>query len=489
MALCQVLSVLLQFLGSVVLARHVTPEEMGIYAVAAAAVGLLALIQAFGLQSLIVREEVLTEGLVRTAFTVNLVLNLVLVVGTAALGYVGGRALGDERVRTVILALALTPLFGILDFLPSAQLERAGRFKALSIAGVVSGAMGAVVTATSAVAGARYMTAVYAGWASAGTYAALVNIVGRRHVRLGLGVEQWRRTANFGLQVFLTSGMHAIGGRLSDIALGRLQGLAALGVYNRAGSLNGLLWNNVHLAIGRVMLVDFADLHRQGRSLRERYIATVDVITALLWPAFAGLAILAGPLIEVIYGERWTSAALPMSLLALASIVSVSITMTWEVFTATGNLAVQTRMEFYNAVIGTLAFIAGGWFGILGAAASRVVSAALAVLVYRRHLNRMTDTRSSDFVGVYARSAGLTLLSSLPPLALMLAYGFSPKAPLGLVLASVVAGLVFWSVGVVVLRHRILGEVSDVLARLGRNLSAGRPRPAPGSLDASGRIL
>ena len=75
MGLCQALSFLLQFAGSVVLARHLTPQEMGIYAVAVATVGLLSLAQQFGLQNFVVRQENLTPTTLRTAFTINLVIN------------------------------------------------------------------------------------------------------------------------------------------------------------------------------------------------------------------------------------------------------------------------------------------------------------------------------------------------------------------------------------------------------------------------------
>jgi hypothetical protein len=34
--------------------------------------------------------------------------------------------------------------------------------------------------------------------------------------------------------------------RISDIMLGRLLGLGALGIYNRASGLNRLIWNNIH---------------------------------------------------------------------------------------------------------------------------------------------------------------------------------------------------------------------------------------------------
>jgi len=46
----------LQFGGSVALARLLTPYEMGVFAVAAAVMGVLGILQAFGLAVFVVRE-------------------------------------------------------------------------------------------------------------------------------------------------------------------------------------------------------------------------------------------------------------------------------------------------------------------------------------------------------------------------------------------------------------------------------------------------
>ena len=86
------------------------------------------------------------------------------------------------------------------------------------------------------------------------------------------------------------SGVNAVSCRAAEFVMGRLLGLSALGLYARAASLNGLLWDNIHLVIGRVVFVDLADLRRRGRSLRQSYLRTMDIVTALLWPALAGFA-------------------------------------------------------------------------------------------------------------------------------------------------------------------------------------------------------
>jgi O-antigen/teichoic acid export membrane protein len=66
---------ILQFVGSVVLARLLTPYEMGVYAVAAAIMGILGIVQAFGLTLFIVREAEISSDLMATRTTGDTVVN------------------------------------------------------------------------------------------------------------------------------------------------------------------------------------------------------------------------------------------------------------------------------------------------------------------------------------------------------------------------------------------------------------------------------
>ena len=482
MGISQVATLALQFSASVVLARVLSPYEMGIYAVAVATVGLIGLIQAFGLQAIIVREENLTEEFTATVFTLNTLIALIMSTSILGLSVAGGVLLHEQGVRRVMLALALTPLLNAFSFLPASRLERDGRFGELSKAAVAGSIVSAVTTIGFALGGARYMSAAYAGWAGALSTSVVLNIAGREFLKFRLGFWEWRRVADFGFQMFATAGLHSIGARVSDLLLGKFAGLSSLGIYTRSSNLNGLIWNNIHLAAGRVMFVDFAQMHRQGIPLRDKYIATVDVITATLWPAFAGFAIIAAPFISIVYRRRWVLAAQPLALLSIASMIAVTTTMTWEIFAATGKLRLQTRIEFYIAIFSVTAFAFGSRFGIIAAAGSRVMSAIFSSLVYRPHLYRMTSTRLRDFYPVYARSAVLTLLAVGPAAVLMFAHHMSPGVPAVSVLLAVATGLALWLAGLKAFNHRLLGELKVTL----RHRSRGATQPFGSSSDPSG---
>jgi O-antigen/teichoic acid export membrane protein len=458
MGLAQILGFAVQFGAQVVLVRHISLHEAGIYAVALAVVGVLSLLQTLGLQALIVREEVLERRLVTTIFTINTLICLGIAVALVLLSYGGEVLLGDPGVRRVLGVLAAVPLIGIFAFLPAAVLEREGRFKAIALVGTAGNVAGALTTIVLALRGFSYMSAAWGQCANAVAVSVLMMIVGRRHVSFRIGFAAWRRVADFGLQMLAISGVSNLGARLSDILLARMLGLGALGLYSRASSLNGLLWVNLHVLLGRVMLVDFAELHRGGGSLRERYIQTVSIVTAILWPAFAGLAVISAPLILTVYGARWVAAALPLALLSVASIGLVAVTMTYEIFAATGEIRTQTRIEFIRATLALVMFAGGCLVGLWAAAAARIGDALVAIILYRRHINRLTDCETADFMPLYRQGLLLTLAAIAPEAAVMTAFGWAAATPLPYLVAGGLAGILLWVALLVRMRHP-LGEM------------------------------
>lgn len=454
-----------QFGSSVVLARLLTPTEMGIFAVGLAVVAILGILQNFGLQPLIIREKHLTPGLEATIFTANAVNLTAQAAVTVLLASLGAAFLREEGVRHILIVLSISPLFGILSFMPGAKLEREGRFKEIALISACTSAVGSVTTVAFAYLGHTYMSLAYGNLVGAFTLAAALMVVGREHNFARIGFSEWRRVYHFGFQMFAVSGVITLSQRLSEIVLGRISGLAGLGLYNRASGVNNMLWGNIHHLASRVMMVDYANHHRSGLSLRGRYIQTVATMTALLWPGFAGLAVVAKPFIFLVYGERWMGAALPLMFLATASLILVALTMTWELFVTTGDVRTQTRLEIIRASVSLPLFIGACFFGIEAAAFSRILDAALAFILYRPHLDRMTGTTLRDLLRVYLQSAGLTVLAILPAAALVL-LGGALAFEWPILIIAVLAGGTFWGVALFRMEHPLSEEMRRILKRM-----------------------
>lgn len=444
MSFAQAAIFVFQFGSSIVLARYLTPAEMGVFAIGMATVAMLALLQTFGLQPLIVREKELTPALEATVFTAIVISSVLQAATTLLFAFVGASFLRDEGVKHILVVLAVVPLLGIFSFMPGAKLERHGRFKEIAIIGALTSLVGSAATVIFAILGYKYMSLAYANVIGAVTLSCLLMIAGRNYGGVKLGISEWKRVFNFGIQMFAYSGVVNFSNRLNEIMLGRIAGLGALGLYNRASGMNNMLWANIHYLASRVILVEFAEHQRSDTPLRARYLETASVMTAVLWPAFAGLAVLAKPFIQLVYGPRWLPAAMPLVYLTIASIVLVAITMSWELFAATGNVAKQTRIEVVRTSISTPLFIGACFVSIEAAAITRIIDAVIAYFLYRPHLEKMSGTRFEDFVRIYGQGALLTLVAIIPAGILMVLSGNAQPRFLMLGIA-VTSGIALWA--------------------------------------------
>ena len=446
------------FGGSVAMARLLTPREMGIYAVAAAVVGIIDMLRSFGLSALIIREAELSTPVVTTVFTINAALNVLCAAFVLGVSEIGARIFGDAGVRSVLHLLAIAPLLNTFEFLPGAHLERAGAFRAIALISFGKSLLNTCLTVSLAIVGFSYMSIAWGSITTTLFSVVCLNAVGQKFVSLRLGLHDWRRVARFGLQMLTIGAVAGMTSRLTDLMIGRIISLSALGLYSRAGGLNSLLWDNLHLVITRVVFVDFAEQHRQKLSLRDSYLRIVSILTAMLWPAFTGLAILAGPVVVTIYGEKWVDAALPLSMLSVAGVLYVAITMTHELYTVTGEMARQLKVEIKRNLVGSVLFALGCLAGLGWAAASRIGDALFTIFLVKNDLKRLTQTRAADYTPIYFQSAGLTVLACGPAAFLMAANGWSEHTPLLAIFGSILCGVCAWGAGLWYLRHPLYLE-------------------------------
>jgi O-antigen/teichoic acid export membrane protein len=456
-----------QFVTTVLIARLLSPYEMGVFAAALAVVGLLGIVRSFGLSNYVIRAQVLTPTMLATTFTINVLLSMLIAALVAGTAILGGAILDEPGVRRVLLVVAVVPLLNVFDFLPSSVMERQGRFGVLAAVNVTRTLVGSVLSVVLAFEGHSYMSLAY-GQVAGGVVSAIgMNLFTKPRASLRMGLEGWRDVLRFGTHMLAIGGTSAAAARIAELVMARLLGLGTLGLYARAGSLANAAWEAVHLVVARALFVELAEQHRQGQSLRQSYLRVVAMTTALLWPAFTGLAILAGPLVVALYGEKWTEAQLPLALLALSALPSVAMLAAGPVLTITGRTASQARIEMIRSASGLILFTGGCFLGLPWAAGARILETMLSFALYRRLVQEMTATREQDFTPIYLRGLVLTVASVGPAAAVMLYHQWNPLVPFGAVAAAVLAGAAMWAVLLQQMRHPLFDEALWLLARLG----------------------
>lgn len=468
----QTMSFAIQFASSIIVARLLSPREMGVFAIAMATQGVIAIFVNFGVGAFIVREPELRPETLDAAFTVNLILSASLASVLFGASFGGKLLFGDPAAGNVLRVSAVGAMLGVLGFRPSVMMQREMRFKAMSMIGVASGIVSSLSTITFALLGASYMSPAYGGLIGGlvGTGASLA--CARHHHSLRISFADWRRLTTFGLRIMSVSGVSMFAMRLSDVVLGRLLGVAALGLYSRASNLSNLLFDQVYGTATRVIFVQLSKEFRDTGELRVTFLRGFQLITAVMWPVLIGLSVLSRPAILILYGSKWLPAAIPLSILMVAQFFTLSFGMNWELFVLRDETARQTRYEVTRSFLGLIVFSIGCLFSIAGAAIGRAVDSFIGFLFYYPHVRRLARTEPHEIPLIYRESGMLTVAAVLPSLLLMVVYRWSPYTPPALIALTVLAGIASWLLVAFRLGHPVRDELLTILRRVMPSLGA-----------------
>ncbi|MDB5421451.1 MAG: hypothetical protein JWR59_1398 [Brevundimonas sp.] len=472
----QIFSLAASFVTSIIIARLLSPHEMGVYAIAMATVGIIEVATAFGVGAYVVRDPDLQPETLDTAFTVNAILATGLSLVLLIVSFAAGPLLGDVAAGRVLRVIFLMPLIGIFAFRPATMLQREMRFKAISVIAAMGIIINGLVTVTAALSGASYMSLAY-GTISATTFTLIANVaVAPRHAATRLSLSAWRDMTTFGLRMMSISGVSVLVAKVGELVLGRTLGLASLGLYSRASNLSNLIFTNIYGTATRVIFTQLAKDYRETGELRETFLRSFSIVTAVMWPFLLMLAIFARPTIHLLYGEKWMAAAGPLSILLIGQFLALFFGMNWELFVLRNETARQTRLEVSRSAIALAAFVIGCQFNLLAAAFGRVVDGIVGLIVYFPHVNRLAQTRPGELLRIYRDNLVLTAATTGPAFGLMLATGWSAKTSWLAIIPAAALGVGLWFVVMALMRHPLFLEI-QIWSR------AGLARLAPARTD------
>lgn len=455
----QVLSFFISFAGSVVVARILTPTEVGTYVLGAAFAGLCSAATAFNIGAYIVGEANLSRSMMDCAFTLNALLALALSFGLTLGGFYSSAILGSAPAGQVMFVLALQPALGALTFRPVTMLHREMQFRTVALINVSAAFAGTAVTVASAIAGQSFMSQAWGAITVSVVSALGFLIVGARYISLCVSLKDWREIAVFGLRMTTISGAAMATARLSEVILGRVLGLHALGIFSRASNLSNQLWENVYGTATRVAFAQLSKDFRESGELRSTFLHSFRLIAGVMCPLIAGLAVLSPVMISLLYGNKWLPAALPLSLLLVAQIIAIGFGMNWELFVIRRETARQTRIELVRNVVGLVSFSVGCLFSVASAAVGRILDNSVGLLLYRKHVLRLSGASAAEVFGIFKETLILTLLAVLPAAVLMVVHHWSHATPPAAVMIAIMAGIGCWYLGLLVLDHPLGQEI------------------------------
>ena len=454
--------IIIALLGSMLLARLLTPEEIGIYSVSLAVIGIAQVLRDFGIGSFLVQEKNLTEAHIRTAFGFSLLIGLSLFVVVYAAAPMAGQFYDESLLVGTMRISAFN--FLVLPFcsISISLLRRNMAFKRLALVNVSAASTGFIVGVSLAYAGFGPNSMAVAAVAANIVIGILAWQARADRKILFPGFAEWRALLRFGGQSSAASVVTTISMDINDLALGKILGFVPVAMISRAQGLMNLFHRDVMAARRGVAFPTFAKAHREGESIDARYIASVVSVTAFAWPFYGFASLYSYELIRLMFGPQWDEAAALVPIFCLAGALAATSNLLLPAVLAVGRIDLVTKAELTIQPLRALLIVAAAviFESLFACAVAFLIVYAVSVPFLYRVKGQCISTDYQTLLAGLLSSSKLTALTLAAP-AIMVAQIQEQKDPAGiaavLAAAATLAGI-SWVAALFLLNHPLKAD-------------------------------
>jgi O-antigen/teichoic acid export membrane protein len=405
--------------------RLLSPTDYGLVAIATIAAGYLAIWNEMGIGITLVQKRITDEATLRKIFTLLLITGVSLCGLAMALAPMLARTFHDPRITGLSCVAALNFLLMPFIVIPQSALSMNMRFKAISAVGIISSLVGAVTT----VAFAYFKFGAYAlvlGPLAMGVVRTVATgMLSRNILRPATSLRGIGTVFSFSGTVLLERTIWYAYSESDTFIVGRVLGPGNLGLYSMGRLLAQMPMERVSDIMNTVALPAYASIKEDIPRIRDAYQDTLRLGSLAMFPIFWGLAAVAGDLVPLLLGAKWTGSIPVLQLLCLVMPLRSLGTLTSPLLTAMGRMRDVVWCMVWPAVLVPVAVIVGVRWGLTGAALAWCVGYPLAFVLAMRRLCGAIGLRAVKMVHAIA-----------PPflaaaVMLVLVYGTGKLLPVG----------------------------------------------------------
>ncbi len=456
----------LQFVSSVVLARILSPHEIGIFSIGSLVLSLSHALRDLGISNYIIQEKELTPQRLQTAATITLAMSWLLAVVALLVSGPVAAFYREEGVGQVLVVLSLN--FFILPFgsVSAALLRRKMQFGRLIRINLASAFTHAAVGIGLCYHGVGFIGLAWAGVAGTVVSVVLTLLISEREVTARPALGEWRHVLQTGGRFAGASLLWEFGLSAPEMIVGKTMSVESAGYLGRAQGVVGLAYRSLMEGLMPVLMPFFAQSHRGGEDVLQHFLKSVRYLSALSFPIFACMAVAMDAIVLLLYGEQWNGAVEPARILC-AGMAALSIGVTaGAAVGGMGHSEYALRFQIVGQPVKFALILAGSLVALpqvaLGVAAGDMFITAYTLLV----LGRILRFSAMQFVAALLPSIFVTACASLACAAFRLAV---PDAgPFNAVIGCVTSSALGWAGGLWLTRHPIGDEVAAVVRRVAR---------------------
>jgi O-antigen/teichoic acid export membrane protein len=443
--------------GTIIVARLLTPEEFGISVTGGALLVLAESLRESGSVHYLVQQQDLSLPKIRTAFTLSVIVSVIM----ACIGLSCASAIssfyGDSRVAEYIsvgfVAFLLGPVVQPNYGLASRNME----FAKIAAVDIATTTINVIASVSFVLMGWSFLSIAMAGLISGLSGTLIWSVLGGRLTYFRPSLQEWRSVVSFGIFGSATSILNRVGDSFLLLLVGRILDPTAVALYQRATLISSFPDRVVLAGVGAVALPALSDAAGNDGDLKTHYLRALELVTVVQWPALIMLGLLAEPLVPLLLGPHWAGVIPLVQIMVAALALNALTALNYPVLVAAGAIHRTTQVAVLQTAFTVAVAAVAASVGLSALAWATWLTIPVTVAASLFAARSVVRFDLPELGAALAQSGTATLFAVVPPAVFLYATNW-PETWAAILISAALSAL-GWLFGLWLSRHPMLDEI------------------------------
>ncbi len=377
----RLLSQLVTWVITLAVIRLLTPADYGLLAMATVFVAFLAMFSELGLGAAIVQKEGVDESLLKRAFGLILVVHFSVAALLAIAAPLVADFYAESRVTSVIRALSLQFVLAAFAVIPDAQLQRQMEFRNRSLVDFSGAVLASGITLLMAMNGSGVWALVAGSLIAQAFKTIAINCLSPFLRWPDFSFKGMRTLLQFGGNFTAVQVMWMFLSQVDVLICAKWLGNEVLGFYSVAMQLASLPSQRISGLVNQVAFPTFARMQVELYKVGDSVLSGARLLSFFSFPVLWGMSSVAPEIVEVILGEKWALATVPLQALTLIMPLRIVGNFVATAVQGIGRSDIVLRSVVWASFVMPPVFVVGVYAsGLLGLSLAWLVASPLSFL-------------------------------------------------------------------------------------------------------------
>ncbi|WP_413365657.1 lipopolysaccharide biosynthesis protein [Lysinibacillus sp. 3P01SB] len=374
-------SQVIQLLVMIILTRLLMPEDYGLIAIVAVFTSIAALLADSGFCEALIQKKHVEEVDFSSVFFLNLFIACLLYITLFFIAPYVAFYFESPQLKVILRILSLTVFISVFNSIQHAIIARNMQFKKLFKSSLAATFIASLVGIALAYTGFGIWALVGQQMTSQFLSTVLLWFSVKWRPKWLFSIKHVSTLYSFGWKLVASTLIYNFYTSLQSFVIGKLFSPVVLGYYSRGAQLPNILVSNINGSIQSVMFPALASQQHDKDRMKEMIRRSIITSSFVLFPLMMGLAVVAEPLVRLLFTEKWLPTAAFLQIFcgyyALWTIDSANL----HAIKAVGRSDLFLRLEIVKFIVGTIILIISLPFGVYGVAIGVLVNRIITTIL------------------------------------------------------------------------------------------------------------